>query len=183
MNAILQLEQTAQVCGGIQSAVTLRLQLPRENEQFFSGESSNIDFLACLPIVSIISPKPSTVLTKETFQATNMIAGIMMTGLADTFSSITKRDRRFMLDHIDISGKILLFAEPIIADISFDDNMYSCKNEDLGIISMSSNLEDCIKDFKDEVLFIWNEYGKEENGRLTSDAKELKRRILSHLKK
>jgi hypothetical protein len=43
-------------------------------------------------------------------------------------------------------------------------------------------LEDCIKDFKDEVTFVYNEYGKEDDNRLTSDAKELKRRILSHVR-
>lgn len=182
MSAILQLEQPVQVCGGLQNVVTPRLQSPQKDEQFFSGKSSNIDFPVCLPIVAVLSPKPSLP-TKETFQATNVAAGIITTALADTFSSITRRDRRFMLDHIDIDGGILLFAEPIIANISFDGNVYSCRNEDLGIISMSANLEDCIKDFKDEVAFIWNEYGREEDSRLTSDAKELKRRVLSHLRK
>lgn len=183
MNAIAQLEQTTtQICGGIQNVVIPKPQLNRESDQFVSGRSSNLDFPSCLSNVLTLSPNPSAIQTKETFLATNAAIGILISGLADTFAATTKRDSKFTLDHIDIGSRILLFAKPIIADVSFDDNMYSCKSEDLGIISMSAKWEDCVKDFKDEVLFIWNEYGKENDTRLTNDAKELKRRILSHLK-
>ena len=86
------------------------------------------------------------------------------------------------LDHVTTGDKILSFAEPIIANVSFRDNVYSCQNEGLGIVAISPKLEECIKDFEDEILFIWNEYGKEDNAKLTSDAKELKGRILRHIK-
>jgi AbrB family looped-hinge helix DNA binding protein len=67
------------------------------------------------------------------------------------------------LDHVATDDKMLSFAEPIIANVSFSDNVYSCKNEELGIIAVSPKLEECVKDFEDEILFIWNEYGKEDN--------------------
>ena len=86
------------------------------------------------------------------------------------------------LDHVTTGDKMLSFAEPIIANVSFSDNVYSCKNEELGIVAISPKLEECVKDFEDEILFIWNDYGKEDNVKLTSDAKELKRRILRHIK-
>lgn len=86
------------------------------------------------------------------------------------------------LDHVTTGDKILSFAEPIIANVSFIDNVYSCQNEGLGIDAISPKLEECIKDFEDEILFIWNEYGKEDNAKLTSDAKELKGKILRHIK-
>ncbi len=86
------------------------------------------------------------------------------------------------LDHITTGDKMLSFAEPIIANVSFRDNVYSCKNEDLGIVAISPKLEECVKDFEAEILFIWNEYGKEDDAKLTSDAKELKTRILCHIK-
>jgi AbrB family looped-hinge helix DNA binding protein len=86
------------------------------------------------------------------------------------------------LDHVTTDDKTLSFAEPIIANVSFSDNVYSCKNEELGIVAMSPKLEECVRDFEDELLFIWNEYGKEDNAKLTSDAKELKKRILRHIK-
>lgn len=77
---------------------------------------------------------------------------------------------------------MLSFAEPIIANVSFSDNVYSCKNEELGIVAISPKLEECVQDFEDEILFIWKEYGKEDNAKLTSDAKELKERILRRIK-
>jgi len=86
------------------------------------------------------------------------------------------------LDHIDIDGASLRFAEPITASIAYHDNAYFCQNEDLGIFSMSAKLEDCIKDFQEEILFIWKEYGEEDDSKLTDDAKELKRKILSRIK-
>ncbi|MCW4024700.1 MAG: AbrB/MazE/SpoVT family DNA-binding domain-containing protein [Candidatus Bathyarchaeota archaeon] len=86
------------------------------------------------------------------------------------------------LDHVTAGDKILSFAEPIVANVSFRGNVYSCQNEELGIVAVSPKLEECIKDFEDEIIFIWNEYGKEDDAQLTSDAKELKRRILRFIK-
>ena len=83
------------------------------------------------------------------------------------------------LDQICIGYKVLSFTEPIIANVSFSDNVYSCKNDELGIVSTSPKLEDCIHDFEEEILFIWNEYGKEENSKLTNDAIEIKRKDTS----
>jgi len=48
---------------------------------------------------------------------------------------------------------------------------------------MSPTLESCIEEFKEEILFVWNEYGKEEDRRLTADAKALKEKILKHVGK
>lgn len=87
------------------------------------------------------------------------------------------------LERIDTDGKMLRFVEPITASIAFHDNAYFCQNEELGILSMSASFEDCIKDFQEEILFVWNEYGKEDDNRLTNDAKELKRRILRYISK
>ena len=86
------------------------------------------------------------------------------------------------LDHVCAGAKMLSFTEPIIANVSFSDNVYSCKNDELGIVSISPKLEECIQDFEDEILFIWKEYGKEDNSKLTNDAIELKERILRHIK-
>jgi AbrB family looped-hinge helix DNA binding protein len=86
------------------------------------------------------------------------------------------------LDHVNINHKTVPFAEPIIANVSLSNKIYSCQNEELDIIAVSANLEECIKDFKDEIILIWNEYGKEEETKLTNDAKELKRKILRHIK-
>jgi AbrB family looped-hinge helix DNA binding protein len=86
------------------------------------------------------------------------------------------------LDHISIDDSTLSFSQPIIANVSLTDNIYSCQNNDLGILAMSPKLEECVQDFEEEILFIWNEYGKEDNTKLTNDAKELKAKILRYIK-
>jgi AbrB family looped-hinge helix DNA binding protein len=86
------------------------------------------------------------------------------------------------LDHVTTGDEMLSLAEPIIAKVSLRDSVYFCQNEELGIVAISPKLEECIKDFEDEIVFIWNEYGKEDNAKLTSDAKELKIRILRYVK-
>ncbi len=86
------------------------------------------------------------------------------------------------LDRIKTGDTALSFDVPIIANVSFKDNVYSCQNKELGIISMSPQLEECVKDFEEEILLIWNEYGKEDSAKLTSDAKDLKAKILQYIK-
>jgi hypothetical protein len=89
----------------------------------------------------------------------------------------------FVLDRIETDDAKLQLLEPISASVSYQDKAYFCQNEELGIVSMSAKLEDCLKDFQDEMLFVWNEYGKESDDRLTDGAKELKRRIQHYLGK
>lgn len=82
------------------------------------------------------------------------------------------------LDHVTVGAEMFPLAEPIIANVSLRDDVYFCRNEELGIVAVSPKLEGCVKDFEDEIIFIWNEYGKENDAKLTRDAKELKRSIL-----
>lgn len=88
-----------------------------------------------------------------------------------------------VLDRIDTDTEKLRLAEPIAASVTYQDSAYFCQNEDLGIFSSSTKLDECMKDFQKEVVFVFNEYGKEDDDRLTKDAKELKRRILRYIKK
>lgn len=61
--------------------------------------------------------------------------------------------------------------------------VYSCQNKELDILAVSPDLEKCVKDFEDELVFLWDEYGKEDDAKLTSDAKELKIKIHRYMKK
>jgi hypothetical protein len=86
------------------------------------------------------------------------------------------------LDHIDRNGVKLTLSKPIMASITFSDDGYFCYNAELGITILSENIEDCEKDFEEEVLFLWNEYGKEDDSKLTEGAKKLKENILRHMR-
>jgi len=87
------------------------------------------------------------------------------------------------VNHININGKTLRLAKPITANITYRDNVFFCQNEELGIVTMSAKLDDCIKEFQDEILFVWNEYGKEDDNRLTNGAKKLKEKISQYISK
>lgn len=87
----------------------------------------------------------------------------------------------FVLGHIKMGGKVLRLAKPITVNAAYQDNVYSCQNEELGIVSVSAKLKDCVEEFEEEIVFLWNEYGKENDTRLTNDAKVLKRKILNYI--
>jgi hypothetical protein len=87
------------------------------------------------------------------------------------------------VNNIDYGKDKYRFSQPIIAVVGYQDGLYLMENKDLGIITMSTDYNQCFQDFKGEILFILKEYGEEDNENLTSDAQELKRRILRYLKK
>ncbi|MGD0202657.1 MAG: hypothetical protein ABSC20_01970 [Candidatus Bathyarchaeia archaeon] len=169
MNFATQLDYAStQVWGGRQNAITPKLRVSHEDTQSIIEVFDILDFSLGSSALSMTPINSSMAWTKKTLQPTEK-------------SKLPSVDF-ITLDHIDINGKKLSFAEPFVASISFSDNCYSCRNEELDVVTMSPKLEDCIKDFEEEILFIWNEYGKEADSKLTKDAKELKKRILSHIK-
>ena len=89
---------------------------------------------------------------------------------------------RFEFDRIISGNRELQLAEPITATIVSRGDICVMENKELGIISMSTDSDKCLEDFKDEVFFIWSEYGKAEDDKLTDGAKELKRRFLRYVK-
>jgi len=87
-----------------------------------------------------------------------------------------------VLNQIISENNKLSLAEPIIATSVFQDGLYIMENIDLGIVATASDIGECFREFNEEVFFIWKEYGEEDEAKLTNDAKELKRRILSYVK-
>lgn len=90
-------------------------------------------------------------------------------------------DTNQKLYHIISGKKGLSLMKPIEYTIDFRDGIWTMENKDLGIISISNGYKECFSDFNDEVFFIYEEYGQEEDDKLTKDAKELKRKILQHI--
>jgi len=120
---------------------------------------------------------------KETAQQHNSSILTFISGFVNPFIAVAKADKKLIVDHLDYDNRTIAFVKPVTANILFDNNIYTCQNEELGIISVSPNLDDCTEDFKDELLFVYNEYGKEEDSKLTEGAKELKRKVLAHIGK
>jgi hypothetical protein len=179
-------------CGGMRNIATRQQLVCRGEQIIFDGvvfegivsEGLSTMHTLGLPISPILSPSSFEIAEKETAQSNYVSRGILISGFVNPVIATAKCDKTlFLLDHIDIGSHTLAFAKPITANVSFDNDIYTCRSEELGIISASSKLDDCTRDFKDEVLFLYNEYGKEEDSKLTEGAKELKRKILEHIGK
>jgi hypothetical protein len=65
-------------------------------------------------------------------------------------------------------------------EVAFRDGEYFCQNENLSIITVLPTLKLCVKEFKEELLFVLDEYGKKRDDGLTVDAGALKEKILKH---
>lgn len=89
-------------------------------------------------------------------------------------------DTNQKLGHIFSGKQVLRLKKPFDLTIVFRDDTWTMENKDFGIISMSTDYKECLKDFNEEVYFIYEEYGQEEDNKLTSDAKILKRKILQY---
>ncbi len=85
------------------------------------------------------------------------------------------------LSYIISGNNLLPLKKPLEYAVDFRDDMWTMENKELGIISMYADYAECLRDFNEEVYFIYEEYGQEEDGNLTNDAKELKRKILQHI--
>lgn len=192
MSTTVQIGSTVTpTCGGMRNIATQE-QLTFKGEQLFSegivtggrvSEGFSNLYTLGLPISPISPLSGSGLPEKEIVQPINILVGILISGFINPFTATPKADKKFMLDHIDAGDQILAFVKPITGNISFDNDIFTCKNNELDIISASSNLDDCKNDFKDEVLFIYNAYGKEEDSNLSEGAKELKKKILEYVGK
>jgi hypothetical protein len=193
MSATKQLtETTSQVWGAKQNLIMPEPQFLPEGVEPISGTFTVTE---SLPSVSVVQSQSSNIwIAQEAtdfFQTASMAIGTFMTGITKGFITTKRLDRDIVsqsvycitLDRIVVDGKTLRLNETITANVTYKDSMYFCQNENLGIVSMSARLEDCIRDFQDEVSFVWNEYGREDDTRLTNDARELKRRILRYISK
>ena len=192
MSATKQLTQTnSQVWGAKQNLIMPEPQFLPESMEPISDMFIVTESLSIAPVVQRQSSSISTVQGIDFFQTANITIGTFMSGMAKEFVRTKKLDRDTVspsvycvtLDRIVVDGKTLRLNETITANVTYKDSMYFCQNENLGIVSMSAGLEDCIKDFQDEISFVWNEYGREDDSRLTNDARELKRRILRYISK
>lgn len=104
----------------------------------------------------------------------------ILTLCQQTIANINK-DTNLRLYNIVSGRKRLSLSKPIEVTPDFRDGLWTMENEDFDIISMSTDYKKCLRDFHDEVFFIYEEYGREEDDKLTNGAKELKRKILRHI--
>lgn len=144
----------------------------------FSRQSTTISGTTVLTFGVIANPNIRGAITTE-----NAFIPTLTRRFAPNFAQTFFAVRIALIQHIDFDGKSLQLAKAVPVNVTYQDDEYFCRNEELGIITMSTTLDECIKDFKEEILFVWNEYGKASDDILTDGAKELKRRIQQYVAK
>ncbi len=77
-----------------------------------------------------------------------------------------------------LNRKFILLHE-IACDVRKEDSLIIIEYEPLKIRAYSFSREEAIKDFEEEFALIWDNYAKEEDANLTSDAIALKKLLLS----
>jgi len=192
MSATLQLVKTAPPAWGAkQDLVIPELQSLLERTQPIPNVDVVIEPSLYIHVLQTTSANFLVAQTKGVFKEIDTAFDMFTTLATKKYAARAKFDRNLKspsiyhitLERIDADGKILRFVQPITANVTYQEGVYFCQNEDLDIVSMSAKLEDCVKNFEDEILFVWNEYGKEDDSKLTNDAKELKRKILQYVGK
>jgi hypothetical protein len=85
--------------------------------------------------------------------------------------------KEIQLQRIFSETSELKLAAPLIVGVDFREDHWVMEYEDLGIISTNTDYEGCFKEFNEDFLFVWAEYGSAEDAGLTEGARELKRKI------
>lgn len=106
---------------------------------------------------------------------------------ADASGSISELTSVFGIDlfeHTTIKRIVaqkgeLQLTKPVVIDVDYRNKNWVMKNDDFRIMVHDKEYSDCMKQFNDELFFIWSEYGAVDDLRLSSDAKKLKEYILS----
>lgn len=87
-----------------------------------------------------------------------------------------------LIDRVFTGRQELRLEKPLAISIDYRDGIYIMENLEFDIVCVSPEYDKCIREFYDDFLFIWKEYGLEEDTNLTKGAKLLKDKVLQYLK-
>jgi hypothetical protein len=73
----------------------------------------------------------------------------------------------------------LVLRQSVSVGIDYAEDRWVASNDDIGIVAMEVDYDDCLRSFQDEFFFAWREYGRADDSTLTEGARELKRALLS----
>lgn len=76
----------------------------------------------------------------------------------------------------------LQLVNPMVIDIDYRNKNWVMKNDEFRIMISDAEYANCLKQFNDEIFFIWSEYGPIDNSHLSPSALRLKNSILSIVK-
>lgn len=92
-----------------------------------------------------------------------------------------ERFSEFKLHRILSKEEELTLTQPIVVDVDYSDDQWILKNDELNIIGFGETYDESLKEFNEEFVFVWKEYGLAKDNELTYDAQLLKKNLMHHL--
>jgi flagellar basal body rod protein FlgF len=104
-------------------------------------------------------------------------------GSIKEMTDIEKLERftEFKLHRILSEEKEITLSYPIIVDVDYSDDQWILKNDELNIMGFGETYDESLKEFNEEFVFVWKEYGLANDNDLTYDAQLLKKNLMHHL--
>jgi hypothetical protein len=142
-------------------------------------DSASYTFLRSIYEMGTVSPINISRPTIDVYsELASLITGSSAT--AEGLEYLATLYRCINIGSIVFRDRQLDLARPIPALVSVQDDRYVIENNELGIFTVNQNFEEGLREFKEDISFILSEYGDERDEVLTSDARELKRKILTY---
>jgi hypothetical protein len=82
------------------------------------------------------------------------------------------------LDKVKIRGKSLDLKEPILLDVSYEDDRYWVSNDEFHLRGFGFNLKVAIEDLVEEIETLWEDYVEVGLGELSEDAHDLRKKLI-----
>ena len=114
--------------------------------------------------------RPAIVLGQAEFDSAGNIREIESVDRIEPFRELT-------LQRLFSGEEEMVLKEPVTVSIDYSENQWIASNDDLGIVAMDPDYDNCLKEFQDEFFFAWREYGKADDSLLTVGARDLKRTL------
>lgn len=87
------------------------------------------------------------------------------------------------LNKITWDNRTFELSESLSAKLDIEDGLWTLANDDLGILVFEDTTEAVFRSFQEEFAFLWDEYAQEDEDMLTSDALELKNKMIKMVEK
>ena len=133
-----------------------------------------------LPMVDIPTAKkyfdrPIVAYGEGMFDAAGNVAELLNVSKIQPFTS-TKINRVFA------DKNELPLSEPLEVQIDWSHKQWMMRRDDLNIVAMGKDYDECLKDFYNQFFFVWREYGLAQDASLGASAKGLRKTILALVK-
>jgi hypothetical protein len=119
--------------------------------------------------------KPIIALGEARFDAAGNVSELVHLSKIQPFTQIT-------INRVFSQKAELQLSQPLQVNIDWQYKQWVMKNDDLNIIAMAKDYEECLKEFYNQFFFVWREYALADDNSLSPGARNLKKRVQSLVK-